>query len=223
MTSPTDVARFHAEYDHHTDDRIRLFGALSDLVPSGAKVVYPGSYVDIAPSVWFDHVTYVDTDRRTPRFFAQKNEIDALIAAKRRAANVTALISSSWNFHHGDYRAKLPIDDASCDLLISLYAGFISEHCARYLRPGGLLVVNSSHGDAAMAALDPRMTLIGVLTTSRGGYRLRRDGLEAFLTPKRGSAPTAEELHRTGRGIAYVKPAAGHIFMLGRSAADASS
>ena len=46
-----------------------------------------------------------------------------------------------------DYTDELPIS-AGYDLLISQYGGFVSESCKRYLRRGGLLLANDSHGDA---------------------------------------------------------------------------
>ena len=38
------------------------------------------------------------------------------------------------------------------DVLLSQYAGFISEPCKGYLRAGGVLVANNSHGDARLPA-----------------------------------------------------------------------
>ena len=73
-------------------------------------------------------------------------------------------------FIGADYTDPLGLDDGGFDLLISMYAGFISEHCTRYLRVGGTLLVNPSHGDAAMASIDPRYRLTGVVTSRSGGY-----------------------------------------------------
>ena len=212
MTSPTDVARFHAEFDYHTDDRVRLFDAASQFVDTEARVLYAGSYVDIAPSVWFDDVTYVDVDKRAPRFFAQTEAVDNLVASKRQSASGRSDTKPSIAFHHADYSGDLPIEDGSIDLLVSLYAGFISEHCSRYLRPGGLLLTNNSHGDASMATLDERFELVAVVTSSNGKYRVRTDNLDRYLQPKRGEAPTRDGLHATNRGIAYTTSPFAYIF-----------
>ena len=41
---------------------------------------------------------------------------------------------------------------AECvDLLVSLYSGPLSGHCTPYLRVGGMLLANASHGDVALA------------------------------------------------------------------------
>lgn len=151
MTSPTDVAAFHAEYDRHPDDRIRLFRAVATLVPRSEPVLYPGSYVDIAPSVWFDAVTYADMDKRANRFFSQEDAVTALIRSKRAAAGADLDPAPQIAFEHADYREPMSPADGSVGLLVSLYAGFVSEHCTRYLRSGGRLLVNNSHGDASMA------------------------------------------------------------------------
>ncbi len=212
MTSPTDVAAFHAEYDRHPDDRVHLFGAVAELLPDGVKVLYPGSYVDIGPSVWFDDVTYVDVDKRAPRFFAQHDAVLDLIGTKRREVGQPLAPQPAVAFHHLDYREPLPLSDDSFDLLISLYAGFISEHCTRYLKSGGLLLVNGSHGDAAMASLDANCELVAVLQKRTGGYQAVCDDLDGYLKPKRGAAPTVAELHESNRGIAYTKPAFAYVF-----------
>ncbi|MGB3828567.1 MAG: hypothetical protein WA962_07280 [Ornithinimicrobium sp.] len=212
VASPDDVAGFHAAYDHHTDDRVRLFRALREVVSSPSRVLYAGSYVDVAPSIWFDDVSYVDVDRRAARWFSHTAEVDQLIADKRQRADGAAATKPAWAFYHADYQQPLPIQDASLDLLVSLYAGFISEHCTRYLRPGGMLLANDSHGDASMAALDPGYQLLAVVISHEDDYRLCTDDLASYRQPKRGPAPTSQELHRTNRGIAYTKSPFAYIF-----------
>lgn len=212
MTSPADVAAFHADYDHHSDDRVRLFATLSDFLPHDATVLYPGSYVDIGPSVWFNDVTYVDTDKRAARFFAQTDAVATLIDTKRVAAANTTQGAVKTTFHQLDYSNEIPIDDGTIGVLVSMYAGFITEHCSRYLRPGGHIVTNNSHGDASMASLDPDNQLVAVVTSSDDTYQLRDRDLDSYLTPKRGTPPTKGELHRISRGISYTKPASVYVF-----------
>ena len=225
MTSPADVAAFHREFDRHPDDRVRLFATVHDVVgqlvperhPATARVLYPGSYVDIGPSIWFDRVTYVDVDERAARFFAQTSQVDDLVAAKREAAGNRSGSDPTIDFHPLDYRTDLPVEDGSVDLLVSLYAGFISEHCTRYLAPGGLLVTNNSHGDASMATLDPDYRLVAVVQTGDGRYQASTDDLDTYLRPKQGRSPTVDELHEIGRGIAYTRSAFVYVFRHGRA------
>lgn len=220
MTSPTDVTAFHREFDRHPDDRVRLFATVGELVsdltparpPTAATVLYPGSYVDIGPSVWFDRVHYVDLDKRAARFFAQEEQVSDLVATKRVTAGNRSSATPSLAFHHRNYQTPLPIDDGTVDVLVSLYAGFISEHCTRYLAPGGLLVANNSHGDASMATLDPGYELAAVIQSGAGRYRAVTDDLDRYLVPKRGHSPTAAELHATNRGVAFTTSAFAYVF-----------
>lgn len=205
-----DVARFHAGFDKHRDDRIHLFCAVAEFV-SPAKVLYPGSYVDVAPSVFFDDVHYVDLDRRAARFFDQEADLRRLIRDKRTAAG-QPITDFSVQFEHADYSGTLGAADGSVDLLVSLYAGFISESCTRYLSPGGHLFVNDSHGDASMASLDSRYELVAVVTSGGGRYRISTANLDGYLVPKRGGAPTVDELHTSGRGLGYTKSPYAYLF-----------
>lgn len=101
---------------------------------------------------------------------------------------------------------------AAIDLLVSLYAGFISEHCTRYLRIGGTLLVNPSHGDAALASVDPRYELAGVVISRNGNYRVDSNDLKTYLIPTKEQPVTVESLHRTGRGVAYTKSPFAYLF-----------
>lgn len=62
------------------------------------------------------------------------------------------------NFLHADYTTALGLAQAHFDLLISLYAGPLWDHRQRYLKPRGLFLANTSHGDASLAALAPPPT-----------------------------------------------------------------
>ncbi len=195
-----------AKQDQHTGDRLRLFTAVGAAFPV-SSVLYPGSYVDVAPSFVFDDVTYLDADRRAARFFGDQPGVDQIIAQHRQPGSPT-----KWRFIHADYTSDLPLSDGHFDLLVSLYAGFVSEHCTRHLRPGGYLLVNPSHGDAAMASIDTRYRLVAVVKARSGRYLVSSDQLDAYLTPKRPTTITADSLHASGRGIAYTKPAFAYLF-----------
>ncbi len=211
MTSPRDAERFYRAYVTHPADRVALFGTIADWRGSTARVLYPGSYVDIAPSVRFADVTYVDTDKRAARFFAQHEAVERLVRAERVAARAHDQ-PLSLRFHHQDYREPLDEPAGSFDLLVSLYAGFISEHCTDALAVGGTLLANPSHGDAAMASIDPRYRLSGVLVARDGAYRVVAKDLDAYLVPKRDDPVTVESLHASGRGVAYTKSAFAYLF-----------
>lgn len=195
------------EQDRHRGDRLRLFAAVEELT-GDTEVLYPGSFVDIAPSFVFDSVTYVDNDRRATRFFADRAGVDEIIARHRRRRT-----RADFRFLSEDYRTDLDVADESIGLLVSLYAGFVSEHCTRYLRPGGWLLVNSSHGDAAMASISGEYRLSAVVNSRSGSYTITHNDLDSYLIPKRPTSITADLLHKTGRGIAYTKSPFAYVFM----------
>ncbi len=187
-------------------DRTGLFGAIAE-VADAKTVLYPGSYVDLTPSIIWPTVTYVDVDRRAHQFFSDAAGVGELILRHGVDPDTRAV-----RFIPADYTDPLDIADKSVDLLVSLYAGFVSEHCTRYLRPGGFLFVNSSHGDAAMASLDTRYRLAGVIVSRPSGYSVRQTELDTYLVPKRDINVTAELLRKTGRGIAYTKSPFAYLF-----------
>lgn len=187
-------------------DRHRLFAAVASAV-SAANVLYPGSFVDVAPSFVWESVTYVDVDRRARQFFADEHGVSTLLAE-----HDTDPADRTLRFIEADYRDPLGVDDGEFDLLISLYAGFVSEHCTRYLRPGGTLLVNPSHGDAAMASIDGRYRLRGVVTSRAGEYSVSTRDLDAHLVPTRDVEVTREALHASGRGVACTKSPFAYLF-----------
>lgn len=183
-----------------------LFGAVADAIEV-ADALYPGSYVDLEPSFVWPSVTYVDVDRRANQFFGDRDGVAELLVERGVVRG-----EHTFRFLHADYREPLDLDDDSFDLLVSLYAGFVSEHCTRYLRVGGHLLVNSSHGDAAMASIDPRYELSGAVLARAGTFRVGTTDLDGYLVPKRDVEVTREGLHRTGRGVAYTRSPFAYLF-----------
>lgn len=194
-----------ADQNRHEGDRLRLFSTVRDAV-GGVRALYPGSFVDVAASAVYPEVTYVDLDKRTPRFFSDANGISDIIESMDGPRDHVI------EFLHGDYRNELPLEDESFDLLVSLYAGFVSEHCTEYLRVGGTLLVGPSHGDAAMASIDNRYQLIGIVNSRSGSYNVSTNHLDTYLVPKKPIDITPDLLHGRGRGIAYTKSPFAYLF-----------
>ena len=192
--------------DQHRGDRHRLFTAVSAIIEA-ERVLYPGSFVDLAPSFVWPSVTYVDIDRRAAQFFGDEVGVQELLVE-----HGVEPASHSVRFIGADFTDPLDLDEAEFDLLISLYAGFISEACTRHLRVGGTLLVNPSHGDAAMASIDPRYRLQAVVTSRSGGYAVDARNLDTYLVPKRDVEVTRESLHASGRGVAYTQSPFAYLF-----------
>lgn len=187
-------------------DRLGLFTAVANAC-GAHSVLYPGSYVDLTPSFVFESVTYVDVDKRAAAFFADAEGVQDLISREPVSPD-----DSRFAFIHADYQSELDLADESFDLLVSLYAGFISEACTRCLRVGGTLLVNPSHGDAAMASIDPRYELSGVIVSRSGEFKVLDADLDTYLVPKKPVEVTSDFLHSWGRGIGYTKPAFAYLF-----------
>lgn len=193
-------------YRDSIGDRSDLFGALYKTWQP-TRALYPGSYLDLSPSTAIPSVTYVDTDSRAARYFSDQ----ALVAAELQGRTLPGA-GMDITFLHADYSQPLPFPPASFDLLISLYAGPVWEHCRQYLRPQGWLLANTSHGDASLAALDPSLRLAAAVHQRAGRYRLDTEDLDGYLIPKRPSAADPDTIRRAGRGIAYTRTAFAYIF-----------
>lgn len=195
-----------SQYRESIGDRAGLFAAVADVVPV-ERALYPGSYVDLSPSTAIGSVTYVDTDARAARFFADPDLVRAELAGRARPG-----AGRQVRFLAADYTQPLDVSEGGLDLLISLFAGPVWEHCRRYLRPGGWLLANSSHGDASLAALDPTLHLIGAAHHRKDQYRLATHGLDEYLIPKRPESADADRIRSSGRGIAYTRTAFAYVF-----------
>lgn len=201
MATPATWATYRASIG----DRSPMFAALASRWPV-RNALYPGSYLDISPSLSGSSVTYVDTDRRAARYFADTDQVSRDVRAD------TGGQEPGVTFLPMDYTEPLPLPPASFDLLISLFAGPVWDHCQTYLRPGGLLLANSSHGDACIAALDPRTTLLAAVHHRADRYRLATENLGGYLVPTNDRGNDAESIRRSGRGIAYTRPAFAYLF-----------
>ncbi len=170
------------------------------------RALYAGSFVHIAPSFVIPEVVYVDSDKRCPKFFADPA---VLAYAKSRKEYGT---DTKIRFHAGSYTQEFDEPKDSFDLLISQYAGFVAKACKQYLRIGGVLLANNSHGDAGLAKLDPDFEFVGVVNHRNDCYTIKTTDLEAYFVPKRQVEITAAYLEQLGRGLGYQKTASFYLF-----------
>jgi len=193
-------------YRDSIGDRSELFRVLSAQW-SPQKALYLGSYLDLSPSTAIGSVTYVDTDRRAARYFADS----ALVASELQEGKLPGA-GMEIKFIQSDFTQDLPLPRASFDLVISLYTGPAWDGCRQYLAPNGLFLANASHGDASLAALDPSLRLEAAIIARDSRYRLDTENLDRYLIPKRPAAADPDTIRRQGRGIAYTKPAFAYLF-----------
>ena len=135
------------------------------------RVLYPGSYLHITPSLFFPRVCYVDSLAGIADALADP-DLRRYIADHRDYPQAPEILC-----YQQDYRAFTSGPEASFDLLISLNAGLVSQAGKRFLAPGGLLLVNDEHYDARRAFVDPDYRLSAVC----GGEDLRMETSESEL------------------------------------------
>jgi hypothetical protein len=85
-------------------------------------------------------------------------------------------------------------------------------HCKEYLKIGGILFANNSHGDASMASIDKDYEFVGIMQKSKGKHRLSEKNLGEYFVPKKETDITKEYLEKIQKGIGYKKTASSYIF-----------
>lgn len=172
------------------------------------SALYPGSFIHITPSFYFPSVIYVDSDRQAKRFFEDTEEVKRIIDSNKiyKEESIVTFIGKS-------YMGPLDIPEASVDLLISQYAGFVSKYCKKYLKKEGILLVNNSHGDAGRAYLDDDYQLAAAVHKRSGIYRIDESSPEKYFIPKKPLDMTISYLESLKKGIGYTRSASSYIFI----------
>ena len=196
---------YEAAYQDSGDDRLGLFTLMTERFDC-RSALYPGSFVHVTPAFVFPNTCFVDMDMEAARFFADPG-VSELVARRKVYTEAPRI-----RFYETDYERGLPEAEASFDLLISLNAGFVSQHCKRYLKVGGMLLVNNLHGDASMARLDPEYELVAAINRRGERFSLVERDLSTYFVPKRDLEVTREYLESTRRGIAFARRAFAYAF-----------
>jgi len=158
-------------------ERTALLEALRARCAREATVLYPGSSVHVTPSFCFQHLVYVDRSELSRDFFARAQAVLDVVSARKRYRQQPFV-----RFVEQDFATALPVPEASFDVLLALYAGGISRSCARYVKPGGLLLTNDHHGDARDAAGLPGFELEAVVEERRGKVFFEDQHLERHVS-----------------------------------------
>lgn len=111
-----------------------------------------------------------------------------------------------------DFAGELGEEPRSFDLLISLYAGFVSKNCKKYLKEGGILIANNSHGDAPLAYLDKSFRFVGVLDRNGDKFTYSNNALKSYFVPKASRRIEKKEIQKTMKGPAFQKTAYAYVF-----------
>lgn len=192
-------------YQERQFERLDLFEIVAEQF-NIRRAMYAGSFVHITPSFVIPEVVYVDNDKQAKQFFSKPEVFEWI--AQRKIYPQDAKVS----FHFADFRNGVDEPVETVDLLISQYAGFVGQHCKPYLKPGGLLLANNSHGDAGLAALDEDYQLKAVFFLRNSKYRISESNLDTFFVPKTQQQITKAYLEKLQKGIGYKKTASVYLF-----------
>lgn len=194
-------------YRQAIGDRTALFGLVAQRWVV-EKVLYLGSYVDIAPSMVWQDVTYVDQDRRAEKFFSNQKLVTTQLNNRRYGPAAPRL-----QFFRCDFSDQLPLEPQSFDLVISLYSGPSVPHALKYLRPGGLLMVNNSHADSSIAISEPSLTPVACIVRRGEGHTLIDSHVDDYFAFKQKDSDVVKARIASGRGAALAKPSFCHLFV----------
>ena len=150
------------------------------------RVLYPGSYLHIIPSLYFPHVSYVDSLSGISKMLAD-TDLREYIDRNKLYPEPAEIDCYELDYHTFDSAPQ-----ESFDLLISLNAGLISQSCGRFLAPGGLLVANDEHYDARRAFVDPSYSLAGVFEGDDCRLEIAPSKLASFFKTSSGVTLTPE-------------------------------
>ena len=170
------------------------------------KALYPGSYVHITPIFVFPEVIFDDIYKELVVFYESKEILDYIKNRKEYPEE------PKYSYIQQDYTKGLPVEPESFDLLISQYTGFVSRYCYHYLKIGGILVANNSHGDAGMAHLMDEYEFIAVMNCSGKNFSHSTKNLDSYFIPKKSQDISFDYLEKLGRGIGYTKYATDYVF-----------
>ena len=178
------------EFNKYLDGYIKKLSVFEELNKRFdiKKVLYPGSYCDIVPSLVFSNVVYIDSYKKTEKFF-KSNVIFNYISNHKQYTD-----KASVEFYLADYRSKINLIKNDFDLLLSFSSGFISIPCKKYLKTGAILLVNNDHYDATRAYLEKDYKLIAVIDESNDTYIYSQSNLSDYFKLKSGEKLTLEKL-----------------------------
>ncbi|MEJ6528895.1 MULTISPECIES: hypothetical protein [unclassified Exiguobacterium] len=195
------VSDTYEAYAQKIGDRKRVYKTIARTFDV-KRALYPGSHVDIAPSFVIPHVIYVDSFKGTIRFFKHLETVQELMD-KRKEYDEPCTIE----FFGQDYTQ--PLDIEPVDLIISQYAGLVGQATKHYLKPGGILLCNDSHGDATLARFDEGFELIAVMGRAN---ELVQAGLNEYFQLPKGKVVDIAEVKKTMKGPRYTKQAENYVF-----------
>lgn len=116
-------------------------------------------------------------------------------------------ISCEVEFIGQDYNDSLDIPQV--DLIISQYAGFVGQATKEYLKIGGILLCNDSHGDATLARFDDDFEFIGVITKN---LKIKKMNLDRYFILPKNKVVNLNLVKKTMKGPKYIEDVENYLF-----------
>ncbi len=195
------IIKQYIDYAGKIGDRSSLYKAVAKEY-SIRTALYPGSHIDISPSFVIPEVTYVDVFKGTISFFKHLDTIIEYITINKEYADACKIV-----FKGQDYTQPFTIDQV--DLIISQYAGFVGQGTKQYLKTGGILLCNDSHGDATMARFDDDFDFIGVIDEQNV---ILSTCLDKYFTLPKGRDVDQEAVKTNMKGLKYILRSENYLF-----------
>ena len=193
----------YLEYAKKVGDRRKLYKNVSERYGI-RRAVYPGSHVDITPSLYIPDVTYIDTFKGSVKFFREIASIHKYISIHKNYTEECKI-----TFIGRNYEERLDIPKA--EMIISQYAGFVGHATKRYLKDNGILLCNDSHGDATLAYFDDDYEFIGVVNSN---YEIVETGLNKYFNFAKPAEIDINKVRNTMKGPKYKYRPGNYLFKL---------
>lgn len=136
-------------------DRIEIYRTVANHFEI-RTALYPGSAMDVAPSLFIPQVVYLDNFSLIAEKFEDIEGIKRLINVHKAYSNPCDILFYAADYH---YPPNLP----QFDLLISQYAGNIGQVMKRFLKKDGILLVAEGPEDAKLAFAGTDYDLVGTI------------------------------------------------------------
>jgi len=198
MSNDNGINLYKKFYVDMNFERASLFEILKEEYGCNT-VLYPGCSIHITPSLYFQHVVYVDFSERAKEFFDDTYSILRYINNNKKYRE-----SAYVRFIHGDYTKPLPIREENYDLLIALYAGEITQSCKKYVKFGGIILTNNHRGDAKELLKDASITIDGLIYKKKQKYVLQKDINDAINDIVNRHSNPKKDMKNTAGGFKYV-------------------
>ena len=166
------------------------------------NAIYPGSHIDITPSLVIHEVTYIDNFIGAISFFKYLDIIKKYIEHNKKYSDACKI-----DFIGQDYTQPFEIEQV--DLIISQYAGFVGQATKRYLKIGGILLSNDSHGDATMARFDDDFEFIGIVDNQN---RIDSTEIDKYFCLPKGRAVDLKTVKEKMKGLKYTFNPTNYLF-----------